>query len=104
MLIPGSGGADDTAEVPDRDESMLRTAFEDPLRVELLRKGLTPRNAAIASQHLLDDLIECWERPRNVSAGTEEQTIAVRLGGKAIITHASPCIDDLLKTVGDIAR
>ena len=104
VSFPSTEGADDSVDALERDKSILRTTFKEPLQVELLKKGLTPRNAAIASQHVLDNLIECWTSERNVPAGTEERTIVVQLGGKAIVTHASPCIDDFLQTVGEIAR
>ena len=104
MPVLDSAVADDSVDPMIRDESILRSSFEEPLEIELLRKGLAPRNAEIASEHLLDNLIKCWKSERNQSPGAEGQITVVRLGGKVIVTYASQCIDDLIKSAGDIPR
>ncbi len=101
FLDPLSAQSDDTNDALSRDLTILRQTFEEPVRVELLHRGLTPRNAAVASQYVLDKLAECWISDRNLLAISDAKVTAVRLGGKAIITYASPCIDELVDRVSD---
>ena len=98
---PLSAQPDETNGALSRDLTILRQTFEEPLRVEFQYRGLTPRNAAVASQFVFDKLAECWISDRNLLAISDAKITAVRLGGKAIITYASPCIDELVDRVSD---
>ncbi len=102
LSFASSESADNSIDVSEPEESILRTSFREPLQRELLRKGLSPRNAAIATQNIMDKLVNCWKSDRNTVTSQEQQTIVVRLGGRAIVTYPSPCIDDLLATVSEI--
>ena len=104
FFVPESGNADTETDVSETEVQVLRTSFEEPLQRELLRKGFSPRNAGIATQNILDNLVECWASDRNSVAGEEQETILVRLGGRVILTYPSPCIDDLLSTVSEVTR
>ncbi len=104
FLDPLSAQSDETNDALSRDLTILRQTFEEPLRVEFLHRGLTPRNAAVASQYVLDKLAECWISDRNLPAESGAEITIVRLGGKAIITYASPCIDELVERVADLRR
>ena len=104
FLDPLSAQSDETNDALSRDLTILRQTFEGPLRVELLHRGLTPRNAAAASQYVLDNLAECWNSDRNLPAESDAEITIVRLGGKAIVTYASPCIDELVERVADLRR
>ena len=103
MVCPIIRQTDSTNEELDRDESLLRQAFERPLQIELQIRGLTPRNAAVASQYVLNELFECWKSERNAPTGTEEKMIFVRLGGKTIVTYETPCMDEFFKLIGNLA-
>ena len=89
-----SSGADD----PDVQKEALG-AFEQPLLSELLRKGLSPKNAEVASQNLLGELVRCWNSDRNTSSTTEPKTVVVRLGGETIVTNDSVCLTEFLGNV-----
>lgn len=104
VIYPSIGVADNTDEAIKQDEMLLRSSFEEPLRTELLSIGLTPRNAAIAAQHILDGLVECRKSERNISDSSEGRTIIIRLGGNAIATHATPCMDEFLERVDELVR
>ena len=104
LLSPVIGQADSTNEEVDRDETLLRQSFQIPLQTERLSRGLTPRNAAIASQHALDTLIECWKSERNAPTSSEKETMVVRLGGKAIVTYATLCMYEFVDRIGDLRR
>ena len=99
-----SGLADTEDNLSAAEAEVLRTSFERPLQKELLGRGFSPRNADIATQNILENLVECWASDRNRIANEEQQTIVVRLGGSVITTYPSPCIDDLLATVSDVTR
>ena len=94
--------ADDSSDESLHDDSALRDSFGPPLQLEFLMKGLTPRNAQIASRFALDHLVECWISDRNLSTRLEQRIITIRLGGKKIVTYDSPCIDEFLTIVGEI--
>jgi len=104
LFLPftNSGDADNAVEASEPEESILRMSFQVPLQSELLRKGLSPRNAELATQNILDNLVRCWKSDRNNAANEEQPTIVLRLGGNIIVTYPSPCIDDLLATVSEI--
>jgi len=104
FLDPLLAQSDEINDALSRDLTILRQTFEEPLRVELLHRGLTPRNAAVASEHMLDKLAECWSSDRNSSDESDAETVIVRLGGKVIVTYASPCIDELFERVADLKR
>lgn len=104
ILCSVNSDAESTADALERDKNLLRNAFEEPLRIELLEAGLTPRNADIAAQHALDELIECWTSERNLPTSVEEDTFVVHLGGKAIVTHRTPCMSEFLAGVGELTR
>jgi len=102
LLEPVSAQPDQSNAALSRDLTILRQAFEEPLRIEFLHRGLTPRNAATASQYVLDKLAECWSSDRNSPAESDADTTIVSLGGNVIVTYASPCIDDLVEQVADL--
>lgn len=96
LWLQDSRGADD---LDSQDETLILDSFELPLRNELLRKGYTPRNAAIAAQHLLDDLVKCWTNEQNTLSHSKPRTIVVQLGGATIVTYESPCLTEFLSNV-----
>ena len=69
-----------------QNATILRNSFEKPLQLELLKSGLTPRNAETAAQNMLSSLIECWNSDRNEASGVEQETMTVQLGGQTILT------------------
>ena len=84
--------------------SALRSSFEKPLQLELLKSGLTPRNAEVAAQNMLDSLIKCWNSDRNTTSSSEQETMIVRLGGQTIVTYKTPCMSEFLADVSGVAR
>lgn len=96
--------SDESAEALYHDLKILRESFEELIQVELLYRGLTPGNAAVASEYVLDKLAECWTSDRNLPTGSNTETMIVRLGGKAILTYSSPCIHELVERVADLER
>ena len=104
LLASVIGQADSTNEELDRDEALLRQLFEVPLQSEFIIRGMTPRNAAIASRHALDTLVECWKSERNAPTSSENVTIVVQLGGKAIVTYATPCMYEFVDRINDLRR
>jgi len=104
LLDPLLAQSDESEDALNRDLTILRQTFEEPLRAELLHRGLTARNAAMASQHMLDKLAECWASDRNAQAESDPGTMVIRLGGKAIVTYSSPCIHELVDRVADLRQ
>lgn len=104
IFCPRVGTADSATEALERDVMLLRSSLERPLQSELIRRGLTPRNADIAARHALDVLIECWKSERNGPISDEQSTTVIRLGGTAIVTYATPCMDEFLIRVGDLRQ
>lgn len=88
----------DTGQSPD-ETTLIVDSFEEPLRIELLKKGYSPRNAAVTSQNLVRAFAECWISDRNKTSGSEQETVVVQLGGQTIVTYESPCLTEFL---GDI--
>lgn len=93
-----SSGSDDPAD----QKKVLIVAFERPLRVELLKKGYTPRNAAIASGSLLDEFARCLVSEQNANSSSESHTTTVRLGEAVIVTYESPCLTEFLSNVASL--
>ena len=104
FLDPLSAQSDDSNDALSRDLTILRQTFEEPMRVELLHRGLTPRNAAVASQYVLDKLAECWISDRNLPAESGAELTTVRIGGTVIVTYASPCIVELVRRAADLRQ
>ena len=102
FLHPLSAQSDEPNDALSRDLTILRQTFEEPVRVELLHRGLTPRNAAVATQYVLDKLAECWISDRNLPAESGADITTVRIGDTVIVTYASPCIDELVDRVADL--
>ena len=102
LIDASSARSDELDDAMSRDLTILRQTLEEPLRVEFLHRGLTPRNAAVASKHVLDKLAECWSSDRNTLANYNSETMAVRIGDQVIVTYASPCIDELADRVADL--
>ena len=96
--------ADSESEALDQNASILRDAFERPLQLELLKSGLTPRNAETAAQSMLSSLIECWNSDRNEAPGAEQETMTVQLGGQTIVTYKTPCMSEFLAAVDEVVR
>ena len=92
------------SEALKQNATILRDTFEKPLQLELLKSGLTPRNAQTAAQNMLSSLIECWNSDRNEAPATEQKTMTVLLGGQAIVTYQTPCMSMFLATVDEVAR
>ncbi len=107
-LFFSTAAADETTdserEAHSQNASMLRESFGRPLQVELLRSGLTPKNAEIAAQNLLNSLIECWNSDRNEVTTAELEVTTVPLGGQTIATYKTPCMNEFLADVDDVTR
>ena len=86
-------------ELDSQQDELIMDSFEQPLLSELLEKGYTPRNAAIASQHLLEEFVRCWKSDRNVESHSERSTVVVELGGRKIVTYESPCLTEFIGNV-----
>lgn len=104
IVYPGGSVADTEREGLYRNEISLRDSFERPLRLELLQSGFTPRNAETAAQFMLNSLIECWNSERNLTSSSEQETIIFQLGGQTIVTYETPCMNQFLADVREIAR
>jgi hypothetical protein len=96
--MESSAGTDDFAVQQDA----LIDTFEQPLRMELLKKGYTPRNAAIASGSLLDEFARCLVKENSANAGSESQITTIRLGGAVIVTYESPCLAEFMSNVASL--
>ena len=102
-MVAGKSSATDSGNSCE-DTRVLRNTFEDPLRVELLNSGLTRRNAEIAILNIMNALINCWIKGCKEGTSTEQSTMTVVLGGQTIVTYRSPCMDDFLAKVAQVAR
>lgn len=96
--------ADSESEALFQNASILRNTFERPLQLELLKSGLSPRNAEATAQNMLSSLIECWNSDRNEAPVAELETITVLLGGQMIVTYKTPCMFEFLADVDAVAR
>jgi len=89
--------ADDASQ-----DALIMDSFEQPLLSELLKRGYTPRNAAIATQHLLEEFIRCWTSDRNAESHSEQSIVTVQLGGQRIVTYQSPCLSEFIGNVDSL--
>jgi hypothetical protein len=88
----------DADQVPDQ-AGLIVASFEEPLRAELLKRGYSPRNAAVASRNLVERFAECWRSSSNKLPSSEQRAVVVQLGGKTIVTYESPCLSEFLSDV-----
>ena len=80
----------------------LSKTLEQPLRTHLLRKGLTPRNAAIAVNSLLDMYAQCLASTPRTDQSSEPDVTSFRLGDAVVSAYKSPCLTDFLNDVAAI--
>ncbi len=74
----------------------LSEAFEQTLRTQLLKKGYTHRNAAIAANGLIDMYAHCLVSKQNETLNSEPEVTAVRLGDAVVVAYKSPCLTEFL--------
>ncbi len=89
----------DSPDPMQRDVTLLREAFEGPLRAEFEMRGLSRDDAAEASTDAIDWLVRCWRNQNHDLDSHTEETMVVRLGGSAIVTYAAPCMYEFLALV-----
>ena len=87
-----------------KDARILRNTFEEPLRVELLNSGLTPRNAEVAVQNILNSFVDCSMKSCRRDAIAEQSTMVLVLGGRTIIIYKSLCVSAFLADVDEVTR
>ena len=94
------------AQVPSNSDELaiqrhvLSKTLEQQLRTHLLKKGYTPRNAAIAADSLLDAYALCLANIPRADSGSEPEVTSFRLGEAKVSAYKSPCLTDFL---GDVA-
>jgi len=74
----------------------LSEAFEQTLHTQLLKKGYTPRNAAITTNGLIDMYSHCLVGKQNENLNSEPEVKAVRLGDAVVFAYKSPCLKEFL--------
>jgi hypothetical protein len=80
----------------------LSKALEQPLRTHLLKKGYTPRNAAIAADRLLDTYAQCLANTPHTDFAAEPEVTNFLLGEANVSAYKSPCLADFLNDVAGI--
>ena len=95
-----SSGSDDLTTQRDA----LSKAFEEPLRVHLLMKGYTPRNAAIATNSLLDTYAQCLADTPRTDLSAEPDVMSFWLGDAVVSAYKSPCVSEFIKDVGGLPQ
>lgn len=74
----------------------ISEAFGQTLLTQLLRKGYTARNAAIAANGLIDVYAHCLVSKQNETLNSEPEVAAVRLGDAVVVAYKSPCLREFL--------
>jgi len=80
----------------------LSKTLEQPLRTFLLKKGYTPRNAAIAASSMLDMYARCIAESPRTDADSEPEVTSFRLGEANVSAYKSPCLTQFLNDVAGI--
>ena len=93
-------GSDDLATQRDA----LSQAFEEPLRAHLLKKGYTPRNAAIATDSLLDTYAQCLADTPRTDLSAEPDVTSFRLGDAVVSAYKSPCLNEFIRDVAGLTQ
>lgn len=95
-----SSGSDDLATQRDA----LSKAFEEPLRAHLLKQGYTPRNAAIATNSLLDTYARCLADTHRTDLSAEPDVTSFQLGDAVVSAYKSPCLSEFIKGVAGLPQ
>ena len=74
----------------------LSEALEQTLLTQLLKKGYTPRNAAIAANGLIDMYAHCLVSKQNETLNSEPEVTAGWLGDEVVVAYKSPCLTEFL--------
>ena len=93
-----SNGSDDLAIQVDAFSEVL----EQPLRTHLVKKGYTPRNAAIAADSLLDTYAHCLAGTARTDMDSEPEATSFRLGDSVVLAYKSLCLTDFLDDVAGL--
>ncbi len=80
----------------------LSKTLEQPLRTQLLKKGYTPRNAAIAADNLLNKYARCLADVPRTHLGSDPEVIFFQLGEAKVSAYKSPCLAGFLSDVDGI--
>ena len=80
----------------------LSKTLEEPLRTYLLKRGYTPRNAAIAASSLLDIYAQCLVSTPRSDFSSEPEATSFGLGDAVVSAYKSPCLTDFLDDVADV--
>ena len=80
----------------------LSKSLEQPLRAFLLKKGYTPRNAAIAASSLLDVYARCLAESTHTDSDLEPEVKVFRLGEADFSAYKSPCLSQFLDDLAGI--
>ena len=91
----------DSNELAVQREAISRT-LEQPLRTHLLKKGYTPRNAAIAGDTLLDAYARCLANTPHADVDSEPEVTCFRLGEATVSAYKSSCLTNSLDDVAAI--
>lgn len=92
---------DDSDDLAIQRDALSKT-LEQPLRTHLLKRGYTPRNAAIAASSLLDMYAQCLANTRRTDLRSEPEATSFRLGDAMVSAYKSPCLTDFLDDVAGI--
>ena len=77
----------------------LSETLEQPLRTHLLKRGYTPRNAAIATNNMLDLYARCLASAPRTDLKAEPEVTSFRLGESVASAYKSPCLTEFLDDV-----
>ena len=80
----------------------LSETLENPLRAHLLKKGYTPRNAAIAADSLLDMYARCLANTPRAELDSDAEITTFRLGDEKVFAYKSPCLAEFINDVASI--
>ena len=80
----------------------LSETLEQPLRTHLLKKGYTPRNAAIAANNLLDMYARCLANVPRTDLDADPEVTFFRLAEAKVSAYKSRCLAGFLNDVAGI--
>ncbi len=80
----------------------LSNTLEQPLRTFLLKRGYTPRNAAIAASSLLDMYARCLAESTHIDPDSEPEVTTFRLGEAIVSAYKSRCLTEFQNDVAGI--
>ena len=102
MSLSTSAQVSGESDVFSIQRDALSQTLEQPLRTHLLKKGYTPRNAAIAANNLLDMYARCLANAPHTDLGSDPEVALFQLGETKVSAYKSLCLTEFLNDVASI--